>query len=251
VSATYRGAAELAIAAGRAQRGLIGYPYIDRARTVNLHVRRPLSNWIPRQTTMHSFQHLPASVVISTLLFAAVAGSPVEAQTAQTTDVPPNPCESDPRAGADPECLRGRQDIPEVFYDIPSCPLRPEIRQEDGARGAGLVNYSETPFVFMLFGYVEPVAGKVHVVAQLSGYGRSHGGIASGEWIGGLFPNDGCPCNSWILLRPKAYASLGQPWEPQAQSTSDRLHMAAEQARATERAHLRLIDSSTAVARAR
>jgi len=57
-------------------------------------------------------------------------------------------------------------------------------------------------------GYVEPIDGKVHVVDDREGMSIADGAIVPGRWWEGVFPNNDCPCNSWILGRPEAYASL-------------------------------------------
>ena len=130
------------------------------------------------------------------------------AQTPRSGDVPPNPCADDLRVRDDPGCTHGPKRISDVFIDLASCPLRAEFRDIYDGHYAVLVNHSSKGIVRTFFGYVEPLDGKAHVVDDISAVSLIGATVEPGQWWDGVFPNDDCPCNSWILRRPQAYVRL-------------------------------------------
>ena len=149
---------------------------------------------------------------IRTLLaaaFLALVCPSVSPQTPRVERFPPNPCSSDSTiVDSTPACGTAPTDIPEVWFDIPSCPLVAELRPGYGGLYPVLVNRSDRAMWEVSFAYVEQLAGNVHVVDKAGSMSIYDVSIGPGEWWDGVFPNDECPCTSWTLRTPKEYAAL-------------------------------------------
>jgi tetratricopeptide (TPR) repeat protein len=86
--------------------------------------------------------------------------------------------------------------IPAQWIDLPSAPLVAEYRDVEGVTQAVLVNRSTKGIEMVNFGCIEEKDGKVHVVGELIGMTRNHGGVGPGYFYEPFAILNG-PLNRW------------------------------------------------------